>query len=270
VKTLRPTRRAALRALAGGVLAAAAAPLAAHARPDDVAYAVRQVTRGAPYIKMGRIALDLPEHSDTGTSVPLTVAVASPMTAGDYVRAVHVFANENPRPHLFSAFFTPESGKAEVSTRVRLDGAQTVIAVAEMSDGSFWRGEHYLTVAFGACAELNQAGGGEPEFEAASRIAVPPAVVAGEVLLIRTIITHPMETGLRLDHFNQWVREHIVKRFTCAFNGATVLTVDLYPGIAANPYLAFYAAVRQSGSFAFTWIDNLGPVYRNAAEIKVA
>lgn len=263
------SRRQAMRALGGAAVAGCLLPSLARARPVDVAYEIRQATRGAPDIKPGKVALDLPDHTDTGTSVPLTVAVGEGGREPGGVRAVHVFADENPRPHLFSAFFSPLSGKAELSTRIRLDGAQTVHGVSELADGSFWRGERYLTVTFGACAELHQAGGGEVEFEAVSRLAVPATAAAGEPILIRTIITHPMETGLRLDHFNQWVREHIIKRFTCAFNGAPVLAVDLYPGISANPYLAFWAAVKELGTFAFTWIDNKGPVYTNKADIKI-
>ena len=263
----RESRRRALKVLGAGVAAGALAPVGALARPADVAYAIRKTLRGAE-VAPGPVVLDLPDRSEQGTSVPLTVRVDSPMTVDDHVRAVHVFADANPRPHVLSAFFTPASGIAEVSTRIRLDGAQTIVAVAALSDGTHWRAERFIRIAFGACSSLI-GGGDEPEFQPISRIGLPSTASKGETIPIRTLISHPMETGFRLDYNNRWVPLHIVEKMTCTFNGDEVFSARLHPAIATNPYLSFYCTVHESGTFHFTWLDNFGPEYTNSAEITV-
>ena len=126
----------------------------------------------------------------------------------------------NPRPNIVSAWFTPRCGRAELSTRIRLESAQTVTAIAEMPDGSVWRADKELTVNFGACADV---GSGTPaeirDFKPVSRVSVPKKAQRGEVVTIRALISHPMETGLRLDAFNLWVPLRIVEEFNCSFGG---------------------------------------------------
>ena len=83
----------------------------------------------------------------------IAVSVDSPMTANDYVKAPHVFAEKNPQPNIISAKLGPRSGKAEIQTRVRLADTETVVAICEMSDGSFWSDTADVIVTLGACLE---------------------------------------------------------------------------------------------------------------------
>jgi len=85
--------------------------------------------------------------------VPLSVAVESPMTAADYVKAIHVFAERNPLPNVLSVYLGPRSGRARVATRVRLADTQTVLAIAQLSDGSFWSDSVNVVVTLSACLE---------------------------------------------------------------------------------------------------------------------
>ncbi len=73
--------------------------------------------------------------------MPLTVAVESPMTAADHVKAIAVFNEKNPQPHVALFHLGPRSGRARVATRIRLANSQKLVAIAEMSDGSFWSGQ---------------------------------------------------------------------------------------------------------------------------------
>jgi sulfur-oxidizing protein SoxY len=98
-----------------------------------------------------RINLELPEIAENGNTVPFRISVASPMTDADHVKAVHVVATGNPRPKVATFLFTPHSGKAAVSSRMRLATTQDVIVVAEMSDGKFYMGKHAVKVAIGGC-----------------------------------------------------------------------------------------------------------------------
>ena len=114
--------------------------------------AIRKVIGDAP-VRPGKVELDLPPLSESGHAVPLTINVDHPMTAGDYVKAIHVFAEKNPQPYIVSAYLGPRSGRATIATRVRLADTQTVTAIAQLSDGSCWSGTASVVVTLAACLE---------------------------------------------------------------------------------------------------------------------
>ena len=114
--------------------------------------AIQRVTRGAAVSK-GRVTLEIPELVDNGNSVTMAVKVDSPMTAENYVRAIHVITEKNPQPDVVSFRFSPRSGRATASTRVRLADTQTVLAICELSDGTFWSGSADTVVTLAACLE---------------------------------------------------------------------------------------------------------------------
>ena len=108
----------------------------ASATPEAMAEAIKKVVGDAP-VRSERVKLDLPPLIENGNTVPLVVSVDSPMTVGDYVKAIHVFNEKNPQPSVFSAQLSPRNGKAIVGTRIKLGDSQKVVAIAEMSDGKF-------------------------------------------------------------------------------------------------------------------------------------
>jgi sulfur-oxidizing protein SoxY len=122
------TRRTVLTAIGGAGLTLAMRP--ARATPETMKSAIRQVV-GEAAVKPGRIKLDLPPLVENGNTVAMAVTVDSPMTAKDYVKAIHVFTEKNPQPNIISAKLGPRSGKAEIQTRVRLADTQTVTAICE-------------------------------------------------------------------------------------------------------------------------------------------
>lgn len=142
------TRRAAMI----GALAATIGSERARASPEQLRAAIRNVV-GTAAVKKGRVQLDVPPVVENGNTVSLVVAVDSPMSADDYVKAIHVFNEKNPQPSLISVHLGPRGGKAKVSTRVRLADSQTVTAIAEMSDGTFWSATADVVVTLAACVE---------------------------------------------------------------------------------------------------------------------
>lgn len=97
------------------------------------------------------IKLDLPEIAENGNTVPMKFEIDSPMSAADYVKSVHVFAEGNPRPDVATFHFSPASGKAAASTRMRLAKTQNIVAVAEMSDGKVYMTKKEVKVTIGGC-----------------------------------------------------------------------------------------------------------------------
>jgi sulfur-oxidizing protein SoxY len=90
---------------------------------------------------------------ENGNTVAMSVSVENPMAAASYVRAIHVFTEKNPQPNVISVKLGPRAGKAEIATRVRLADSQTVTAICEMSDGSFWSDSVNVIITLGACLE---------------------------------------------------------------------------------------------------------------------
>jgi sulfur-oxidizing protein SoxY len=146
------TRRA---VLAGGSALGAAIVLRlepAAATPASLKAAIRDVVGEAP-LKEGRVKLVIPPLVENGNTVPLDVEVESPMTAADHVKAIHVFNEKNPQPNVISVRLGPRAGRARFTTRFRLADTQTVVAVAELSDGTFHTAKANVIVTIAACVE---------------------------------------------------------------------------------------------------------------------
>jgi len=148
------TRRAFL------VLACAAAAPARAQLPPNIAQirkraldaAIDEVVGAAP-VRTGRVKLDLPPLVDNGNTVPISVTVDSPMTAADHVRVINVLTEKNPQPFVLTAHLGPRAGRASISMRGRIADTGNVIAIAEMSDGSFWSDTVSVVVTLSACLE---------------------------------------------------------------------------------------------------------------------
>ncbi len=128
------------------------APRGAGATPQAMAEAVLAFTRGG-IVTPGRVALDVSPLVENGNTVPLSVIVDSPMTAADHVRAIAVFNERNPQPHVITVAIGPRAGRALLATHIRLATSQILLAVAETSDGRFWSDSAQVVVTLAACIE---------------------------------------------------------------------------------------------------------------------
>jgi len=135
----------------GGVLASPTVRPAS-ATPTQLKAAIADVI-GDAKLNVGRVKLEIPPLVENGNTVACAVTVESPMTATDYVKAIHVFNEKNPQPNVISAKLGPRAGRAAIATRIRLSETQTVTAIAELSDGSFWSHSVDVVITLGACLE---------------------------------------------------------------------------------------------------------------------
>ena len=145
--SLRLSRRTALAAAGGGWIALTMpAARAATAAEEEI----KKILNGRA-TKDGGMKLDVPSIAENGLVVPLTVDVDSAMTDSNYVKSVHVIAEGNPNPLVATFHFTPSSGKAAASTRMRLAQTQNVIAIAELSNGELRMTKAEVKVTIGGC-----------------------------------------------------------------------------------------------------------------------
>jgi sulfur-oxidizing protein SoxY len=143
-------------ATAGTLAVAAVAPVAraqiTRTPLNNMPEVIRKLA-GGKTVNKGRVKLNVPPLVENGHLVPLSVSVDSPMTEADHVKAIHVFTERNPLPEMATFRLGPRAGRASVATRVRLADTQNVVAIAEMSDGSFWSDSSHLIVTLAACLE---------------------------------------------------------------------------------------------------------------------
>lgn len=102
------------------------------------------------------------------------------------------------------------------------------------------------------------------------RVRMPDTAKAGEVIQVKTLINHDMESGQRKDSSGKPIPQHIIKKFVATFNGKEIFSADWHPSIAANPYQSFYVKATESGTFEFSWIDDDGSVYKAEQKITVS
>lgn len=151
-----PSSRRRFLGLAGSAAVLGVVPVVtvrpAQATPAMLATAIRNVV-GEAVVRTGKIKLDIPPLVENGNTVPMTVSVASPMTSDDFVRSIHVFNEKNPQPNIGNYYLGPRAGRAQISTRIRLADSQKVVAIARLSDGSFWSATADVVVTLAACTD---------------------------------------------------------------------------------------------------------------------
>jgi len=139
--------------LAGGAAALGAVSLRpAAATPASMTTAIRAVV-GEATVRTGKVKLEVPPLVENGNTVPMTVSVSNPMTPADHVVSIHVFNEKNPQPNMGNFYLGPHAGRAQVSTRIRLADSQKIVAIAKLSDGSFWSATTDVVVTLAACTD---------------------------------------------------------------------------------------------------------------------
>lgn len=103
-----------------------------------------------------------------------------------------------------------------------------------------------------------------------ARVRMPASAKAGEVIEIRTLVQHPMESGFRLDNTGKAIARHIVESFECTYNGREIFRAKLHPAVSTNPFFTFYAVATDSGELVFTWKDDQGGVATVTQMLAVA
>jgi sulfur-oxidizing protein SoxY len=136
--------------LIGSLATGSALALPAAAETSNLERELAALTGGRP-AQAGRVALTLPSLAENGNVVALSVAVDSPMTDADHVRTITILSEKNPVTHIATFHLGPRAGRARIATNIRLSTTQRVLAVAAMSDGSFWTGEQSVVVTLAAC-----------------------------------------------------------------------------------------------------------------------
>ena len=261
-------RHAILGAAAGAALLIMRRSMAAAGVSAELAIA--RLLAGRKVVASDRVSINLPYTFDYGLSVPLGIAVDTPMTDADHVRRIDVFADGNPLPEVLSLHFRPGNGPARAATRFRLaKGNHRVSAIAEMGDGTVLTSSAEVVAMSEGCGGNSGIEPDAPEPQAVPRINMPGEAGRGDVVDVPSMISHRMESGFRTDTAGNPLPRRIINRMECNYDGRLIFAADLAPAIAANAYLKFPVLAVETGDIAFTWYEDGGAVYRATRHIEV-
>lgn len=260
-------RRRTLLAGLGTLLAARFGDASAQAR--ERVEAVRKLLAGAK-VEPGGLSLDLPMLSEDGSSISLTLAPRADLaiTEANYIRSVHLFASRNPTAEIASYELSPLMGRFQLTTRVRLNETQHVIAVARTSQGVVYAAEREVRITTSGC--LARPSGAEGGQEMQVRVRLPGKVAAGSPAEVITMVSHPMDTGLAQDDKGRTIAQRIIRAFDANFAGAPLIRGSYHRSLAANPYLRFTFAPKAAGRLELKWTEDTGKTAQYAGDIAVA
>lgn len=230
-----------------GLASAALADGGNWSRHDAIAEAV-----GDADPVLGQLELDMPSVSEDGSAVPMTVRIDHPMTADEYIESIRVFAPGNPNDEVVDFYLTPLLGRAEVSSRIRVNESQTLYAVAHSNAGEVYVASADVRVTVGGCLMVSDdlvQTFGDP------RVAPPRSASPGEPSEVRSLVTHPMETGLREGPDGELLPRRMLDTLTVEYQGDTVLTVNMHTAVSENPYMRFFMAPDAPGEAMFRWTE---------------
>ncbi|MCC5790054.1 MAG: thiosulfate oxidation carrier complex protein SoxZ [Opitutales bacterium] len=225
----------------------------------------REVLQGAE-VSTGTISLDLPGVTQDGSSVNLGVEIDHPMEADRYIEKVYVFADRNPSPEVLDLQLSPHLGTVRFNTRIRLNESQRVIVLARNNDGEWFGETQEVRVTISGCLSR---GGANNDNRMQARARGPSPLASGETGEIRTLINHPMETGLREDNRGRTIPQNIIETMTVANGDGPLLEATFYRSLSANPRLFFGIQPKSSQDLTLTWTEDTGETTTAEVSLRV-
>lgn len=206
------------------------------------------------------IEITAPYRAEDPALVPLQITSKFPQTAERYIKTITVVIDNNPVPFSASFDFTPDSGKADITTRMRFNAYTHVRAIAETNDGKLHMAKAFVKASGGCSApigtdlEAAMARMGKMKFKFDGDKATP-----GQPNAVQLLVSHPNITGMQMDQISRMVQPaHYVTEVKVTFAGKPVLTAKTDIAISADPNFRFYFVPTQAGELKADIKDNLG------------
>lgn len=204
------------------------------------------------------LQLELPSVSEDGSAVPMGIRFNGQLQPGDRLSELHLLATENPKPELISFHLLSGQALPDFNSRIRLNESQKVIAVAISEQGQTWIASKDVRVTLSGCLM-------RPDEQAESsvqmenpRVALPRRIQAGQPLEVRTLINHPMETGLRSTADGSLIPQNLINQLQLEINEQPALEVRFNNGTSANPYVRLSVQAGQADTLTLRWQDQQG------------
>ncbi len=267
-------RRFALAALLGLVWPSAAA--AADGPPDpatvEVWLKMRAHLFGSRPVTLDRgevVTLRAPPRAQDAAVVPISISTHLAQTPERYVRRLYLLIDANPSPLGAMFTFTPESGRADIDTRVRVEDYTWMRAVAELSDGSLYMDQRYVKAAGGCSAPYGTA----PDFDAFQprvRLKTEASTAPHEPVLAQLMIQHPNSSGLAKDQMTQlFIPPYFVRTIEITYADRPIMTAEVDFTISENPNFRFYFMPSEAGELRATVADTKDRTFAASVQVEL-
>lgn len=214
------------------------------------------------------IELEAPYRAEDPALVPITVTSKIAQTPERYIAQMTLFIDKNPEPFVGEFQFSPESGKADLAMRVRINAYSNVRAIARLNNGELHMNKVFVKASGGCSAPISA------DLEAAMKrigkmkFRVDPDGSEDQPLLTQLLISHPNITGMQMDQVTRLVRPaHFIQRMNVTFNDQPVLRAKTDIAISADPNFRFYFIPQQRGVLKAEIADNQGKTWTSTFEI---
>jgi sulfur-oxidizing protein SoxY len=215
------------------------------------------------------IQLDAPFRAEDAATVPISIKTQLQQNPNDYVKKVYLLVDKNPSPIAAVFTFTPDSGRADLETRIRLEEYSYVRVVAEMNDGKLYSVARYVKASGGCSAPA-----GKDQAEAMSKLGKIKMRLENDVKynqpnLVQLMVNHPNHSGLAMDQVTRlFVPAHYVRRVNVTYADKPMLTADVDFSISENPNFRFYFSPKEKGILKAEVEDSTDKKFNSTLEIK--
>ena len=214
------------------------------------------------------VTLDTPSRAEDAAIVPLAIRAQFPQTKERYIETVWLIIDNNPSPIAAVFHFTPESGRADIETRIRVEEYTFVRAVAQTNDGKLYMAANYIKASGGCSAPAGKDAIAAKANLGKMRLRVGDKVEAGRPAVAQLMISHPNESGLAMDQVTRsYATPHFVRHVEVRYRGKPVMTADVDFSISENPNFRFYFIPEGEGELDAKVVDNQDLEF--AARVKV-
>ncbi len=215
------------------------------------------------------IQLDAPVRAEDASTVPISIKTQTQQNANEYVKKVYLLVDRNPSPIAAVFTFTPDSGRADLETRIRIEEYSYVRVVAEMNDGKLYGVSRYVKASGGCSAPA-----GKDQAEAMSKIGKIKMRLENDVKfnqpnLVQLMVNHPNSSGLAMDQVTRlFVPAHYVRRVNVTYADKPIMTADVDFSISENPNFRFYFVPKEKGVLKAEVEDSTDKKFNSSLEIK--
>lgn len=201
------------------------------------------------------VSLNAPSRAEDASTVPVQIKTNVEQSATRYIQKLYLFIDKNPSPVAAIFTFTPESGRADIDTRVRVEDYSHMRAVAEMNDGKLYMATHYIK-ASGGCSAATGTLPDHAGFQPKAKFKIDPNVEAGQATVAQLMIHHPNSSGLARDQVtNLYQPAYYVRTIKVSYAGQEIMTAEVDFSISENPNFRFYFKPNAAGELKAEIVD---------------
>lgn len=217
------------------------------------------------------LQLEVPTRAEDAATVPIAIKTRVPQTSSQYVKKVYLLIDKNPSPIAAIFTFTPDSGRADIETRVRIEEYTDIRAIAEMNDGKLYMVKRYIKASGGCSAPA----GKDQEAALASigrmKLRLDGDVTVNQPVLAQLMISHPNTSGLAKDQLTHlYAPPQFVRKVDVSYAGKPVMSAEVDFSISENPNFRFYFVPRGDGELKADVVDSKDLTFESKILVKTA